>query len=94
MSDLSIHPIEYLKLHLNVDCGIIGKRLLTLFVPSAKKVLDLAERAAIVAVVFLTVGLILFACMQIGNSARNVSSYNNAISEMVIPSLQILPMGM
>ena len=90
MSDLSIHPIEYLKLNYT-DFGVIGKRLLVTF---SKQVFALAERAATIAVVFLTVGLIFFTCMQIGNSALIVTSFNNAITEMVVPPLQSLPMGM
>ena len=39
MSALSIHPIEYLKLHLHVDFGVIGKRLLVLPVTCVKKFL-------------------------------------------------------
>ena len=91
MSTLTIHPIEYLKLHYHTDLGVIGKRLL---VTCAKEIFGLAERAATVAVVFLTAGLILFACMQIGNSALIFTGFNNAITEMVVPPLQSLPMEM
>ena len=94
MSALSIHPIEYLKLHLHVDFGVIGKRLLATFVSVSKKVFDLAERVTTVAVVLLTTGLIVFAFMRIVEAALVTTSFNNVITEMVVPLLRSLPLGM
>ena len=93
MSTLSIHPVEYLKLQLHVDSEVIGKRFLASLVTFAKKVFDFAEQSAKVAVVFLTVGLIIFAFMQLNESALVTDGFNSAITEMVVPPLRNLPTG-
>ena len=81
MSDLSIHPIEYLKIHVHTDFAI-EKRSLVSF---AKKVFDLAKQVATVSVVFLAVGLVIFAFMQIGEAASVTAGFKNVITEMVVP---------
>ena len=82
MSDLSIHPIEYLKIHVHTDFGLIEKRFLVTF---ARKVFDLAKQVATVTVVFLTIGLVIFAFMQIGEAASVTAGFKNVITEMVVP---------
>lgn len=94
MSDLSMHPIEYLKLHFHMDFGVLCKRSLALFVTFANKVFDMAEKVATVAAVFLAVGLIVFAFMQLREAAFVTAGFNNAIAEMVIPSLPSRPIGL
>ena len=94
MSDLSIHPIEYFKVHFHMDFGVICKRLPALLVTFANKVIDLAERVVAVAVVFLTLGLIIFAFMQVSKDAFVTAGFSSAITEMVVPSLLSLPMGL
>jgi spore maturation protein SpmA len=89
MSTLSIHPMEYLRPHLHYE--EIRTRFLTSLV---KKVFELSERAATIAVVLLTVGLVIFSCMKIGQSASVVSSYTNAITAIVLPPLPSIPAGL
>ena len=93
MSTLSIHPIEYLRVHLHYEeirTRLIGQ--LRLFV---KKVLESSEQSATIAMVLLTVGLVIFACMKIAVSASVATSYNNAaITEIVLPPLQAIPTWM
>ena len=89
MSALSIHPIEYLRLHAHYEGGWTrGRRLLV------KKVFELLEQAATIAVVLLTVGLVIFSCMKIVQSASIAASYDAAITEVVFPPLQAIPTWM
>ena len=89
MSALSIHPIEYLRLHAHYEGGWTrGRRLLV------KKVFELLEQAATIAVVLLTAGLVIFSCMIIVQSALFADSYNSVITEVVFPPLQASPTGM
>lgn len=94
MNISSIHPIEYLKLRSHLDCRVIWKSLLTLLVTSWRKAYGLAERVATVAVVFLIVGLIMLAFIQLSMSALGTAGFNNVIAEMVVLPLPSLPMGM
>ena len=73
MSVLSIHPIEYFKLHFHMNFEVIGKRLLVLLV---------------------TVSIFFVCILQLREAARVTASFNNAITEMVVPPLRSLPMGM
>jgi spore maturation protein SpmA len=62
--------------------------------PLVKKVFESSEQAATIAVVLLTVGLVIFGFMKIGESASVAASYENAITEMVLPPLQqVIPTG-
>jgi hypothetical protein len=40
------------------------------------------------------VGLVIFGCMKIGESASVIASYNSVITEIVLPPLQAVPTGM
>jgi len=92
MSTLSMHPIEYLRLHLHYEEGRRGLRAsVGSFV---KKVFEYAEKAPAIAVVLLTVALVMFGFMKIGESASVAASYDAAIAEMVLPPLQAIPTGM
>jgi ribosomal protein L2 len=81
--------MEYLRLHLDYEG--IRTRLLT---STVKKVVESAEQTATIAVVLLTVGLVIFACMKIGESASVAAGYDAAITEMIFPPLQEIPTGM
>ena len=89
MSTLSIHPIEYLRLHTHYE-GVWTRSCR----PLVKKVLELSEQAAAIAVVLLTVGLVIFSCMTIVQSASIAASYDAAITEVVFPPLQAIPTWM
>jgi hypothetical protein len=89
MSTLSIHPREYLRLHLHYE--EIRTRFLTSPGSLVKKVFESSEQAATIAVVLLTVGLVIFSCMKISQSASIAASYDAAITEIVLPPLQAIP---
>jgi len=89
MSTISIHSMEYLRLHLHYE-GIWASCCKSLF----KKVLESSEQAATIAVIFLSVGLVIFGCMKIGESASVAASYDAAITEMVYPPLEAIPTGL
>jgi len=85
MSTLSIHPVEYLRLHLHYEEVRSGLRAsLGSFVP---KVCAAVEGAVTVAIVLLVAALVIFAFMKIGESASVAASYTNAMSEVVLPPL-------
>ena len=93
MNTLSIHPIEYLRLHLHYEEVRTG--LLASLGSLVKKVFESSEQAATIAVVLLTVGLVIFGCMKIVQAASIAASYDAAITEMVLPPLQqAIPTGM
>ena len=73
MSTLTIHPIEYAKLHFQMDFGTILKRWFPLL---------------------LAFALIFICLMQLRESALMEASFNNAITEVVVPPFQSLPMEM
>ena len=91
MSALSTHPVDYLKLHLHYEEN--RKRLRSSLGSIVKKVFNFSEQAATIAVVLLTVGLVVFACMKITEAASVAASFNFAITEMVFPPLQFPPTG-
>jgi spore maturation protein SpmA len=93
MSTLSIHPIEYLRLHLHYKEVRTG--LLASLRSLVKKVFESSDQAATIAVVLLTFGLVIFGLMKIGESVSVAANYNAAITEMVLPPLQqAIPTGM
>jgi len=85
MSTLSIHPVEYLRLHLHYEEVRSGLRAsLGSFVP---KVCAAVEGAVTVAIVLLVAALVIFAFMKIGESASVAASFTNVMSEVVLPPL-------
>ena len=88
MSTLSIHPIEYLRLHTHYE-GVWTRSCR----PLVKKVFELSEQAAAITIVLLTVVLVIFSSMTIVQSALFAANYNAAITE-VLPPLQAIPTGM
>ena len=92
MSTLSIHPMEYLRVHVHYEG--VWTRVLTSLGSLVKKAIGLSDQAATIAVVLLSVGLVIFGCMKIVQSASVIASYDAAISEMVLPPLeQVIPTG-
>ena len=92
MNHLAIHPIEYLRLHVHYE-GVWIRVLIPLRTFCAK-VLESAEQTATIAIVLLTVGLVIFGFMKIGESASIAANYDAAITEIVFPPLQAIPTGM
>jgi len=92
MSTLSIHPVEYLRLHVHYE-GVLtgGLRAIGSLV---KKVFALSEQAAAITLFLLAVGLISFSFMKIVQSASIAARYDAAITEVDLPPLQAVPTGM
>jgi hypothetical protein len=84
MSTLSIHPVEYLRLHVHYE-ELRTRLLRSLGV-------FLGEVVPLVAVL-LAAGVVVFAFMQLGASVSLTASYDSAITEMVVPPLQEIPSG-
>jgi len=85
MSTLSIHPMEYLRLH--VPYEEVRRGLFASLGSLAQKVSAAVERAATIAVVLLVAALVIFSFMKIGEYASVTANYTNAITEMVFPPL-------
>ena len=85
MSTLSIHPVEYLRLHLHYEevRTRLGVSLESFFASVCASV----ERATTAAVVLLVAALVIFGCMKVGASASVEARYNSAIAEIVLPPL-------
>ena len=88
MSTLSIHPIEYLRVHMHYE-GVLTRGLGSL----VKKALELSDQVATIVVLLLAVGLVIFGCMIIGQSASIAANYNAVITG-VLPPLQAIPTWM
>ena len=80
MSALSIHPVEYIKLHLHLDTGV-GRT--GLFSAISSRIGDLAEYAAASAVVLMVMSLIIFAFIQIGSATTLTWPYCTSISKII-----------
>ena len=80
MSALSIHPIEYVKLHVHFDTWVRGSRLLAAIVA---KVFDCAEHAAAGAVVLLVTTLAIVSFLQISEATIVTSYYIDAIAKII-----------
>jgi hypothetical protein len=91
MSAFSIHPVEYLKLHLHYE--ETRTRVLSSLGSVARKVFNSSEQAATIAVVLLMGGLVVFACMRITETASMAASFNVTVTEMTLPPLQVPATG-
>jgi len=80
MSALSIHPIEYIKLHGHLDAKVRGTRLLTVIIT---RVFDFAEHAAAGAMVLLMTTLAIVSFMQISEATIVTSYYIDAIAKII-----------
>ena len=85
MSTLSIHPVEYLRLHLHYE--EVRTRLRASLESFIVNVGASLERATTTAVVLFVAALVIFGCMKIGASASIEASYNSVIAEIVLPPL-------
>ncbi len=85
MSTLSIHPMEYLRLHLHY--GEVRSGLRASLGSFVRKVSAPVEQAVTIAVVLLVAALVIFGFMKIGESASVAASYTSAITEIVLPPL-------
>ena len=81
MSTLSIHPIEYLKLHLHYEEVRTG--LLASLRSLIKKVFESSEQAATLVAVLLTVGLVIFGLATIVESGAVIGSFCETIPRVV-----------
>ena len=81
MSTMSIHPIEYLRIHLHYE--ETRTKVLASLGSLVKKVFESSERAATIAVILLSVGFVVFSFIKIGEFSSAIASYNNAITEVV-----------
>lgn len=86
MSTLSIHPVEYLRVHLHYE----EMRSLRLLLGEVHKSL---QKIASIAAVVLATGIVVFAIMQLGAAVSLTASYDSAITEMVVPPPQEIPTG-
>ena len=77
MSVLSIHPLEYLKFHLHLDRVQNRAHLRSSVRSLGRQIFFMADKAATIAVVMLTISLVAFALMQIGESGTLIASYCN-----------------
>jgi len=89
MSSLSIHPVEYLKVHLHYE--EIRPRLLRSLRLLLSEVHQSSQQAVSIVVVLLATGVLVFALMQFGSSVSLTASYDSAISKMVVPPLDEIP---
>ena len=87
MSVLSIHPLEYLKVHLHLDRVQNRDHLRSSVKSLGKQIVSMAEKAATITVVLLTISLVAFALMQIGESGNIVTSYCNSCELYSAPSV-------
>jgi len=92
MNTLSMHPIEYLRVHVHYE--EFRTLLLTSLGSLVKKIFESSERAVAIAVILLVAGLVIFSFMKIGESASVAASYTSAITEMVLPPLPEMPTGL
>jgi len=91
MSSLSIHPVEYLKVHLHYE--EMNKGLLRALRLLLGELHDSSQKIVSTVAVLLATGMVVFALIQVGASVSQTASYDSAISEMVVPPLQEIPTG-
>ena len=81
MSTLSIHPIEYLRLHLHYE--EVRTELLASLGSLVKKVFESSEQAATIAVVVLFFSLVIFSLATIVDSGAVIGSFCETIPRVV-----------
>ena len=92
MKDISIHPIEYLRVHL--DYEEIWTRLLTSLGSFLKKVFESAGKVVVAVTVLLITSLFVFIFMQLVEYGSVTSCFYDVITSMVVPPIEAIPMGM
>ena len=80
MSALSIHPVEYIKLHLHLDTGVGRTRF---FSKIFSRIGAVGEFATATASVVLAISLMIFALIQIGLATTFTWYYYTAISKII-----------
>jgi len=89
MSTLSIHPIEYLKLHLHYE----GTRTSVLASLRAlvKKVSESTTYTATLVATVLIVALVVFALSNLRQAGVTTASFNEALAEIPVSPLKAIP---
>ena len=87
MSTLSIHPMEYLRLHVYYE--EVRRGLRAALGSLAKRVSAPVERAAAIAVILLVTALIISVFMKLGEAGALNAYYCNACD--VVPTLFVAP---
>jgi hypothetical protein len=90
MSTLSIHPIEYLKLHLHYEETRI--RALTSLKSLVKKVFQSAAHIATLVTIVLIVALVVLALTNLRQAGVATASFNDAIAKIPVPPIKGIPM--
>ena len=83
MSVLSVHPVESLKLHLGHVQSRPGVR--SSVKSRGLQISAIADKVAMIAVVLLTVSLVTFALMKLGESGTVMASYCNSCGQYSAP---------
>jgi len=91
MSTVSMHPVEYIRVHLHYQ-DIRGGLIEALNALHRKASVPV-ERAAAIAIVLLMAALVIAGFMKIGTSVTAGASFSSAISEMVVPPVPAIPSG-
>ena len=78
MSVLSVHPLEYLKFHLHLDRVQNRVHLRSSVRLLGRQIFSMADKTVTFAVVILTISLVAFALMQIGESGTLIATYCNS----------------
>ena len=87
MSALSIHPVEYIKVHL--VCEEVRARLLTSLRSVVKQASESTEKIVEAAIVLLVTSLIIFAFMTLGETGAVVAYYCDVCD--VVPTMFVAP---
>ena len=85
MSVLSVHPVEYLRVHLHLGHGQSRPRVQSSVKSLGLQIGAMADKAAMIAVVILTVSLVTFAIMKLGESGTVMASYCNSCGQYSAP---------
>ena len=85
MSVLSVHPVEYLRLHLHLGHGQSRPRVQSSVQSLGLQIGAMADKVAMIAVVLLTVSLVTFAFMKLGESGTVMASYCNSCGQYSAP---------
>ncbi len=86
------HPVEYFRVHLDYE-GIWTK-LLTSLQSLLKKVFELTKKAVVAVVVLLIASFFVFLFIQLAENYAATAHFYDAITSMVFPYLEPLPMWM
>jgi len=85
MSVLSVHPVESLRLHLHLGHGRSRPRVQSSVKSLGLQIGAMADKVAMIAVVLLTVSLVTFAIMKLGESGTVMASYCNSCGQYSAP---------